>query len=120
MRVVAVAPPAAHDRRRLGEALLREELAGLEFGEVVRVDLGERPHLDAVAPLEDVVLAHVAAALHADGADDLARGVDRRPVEVRDAHLLRRHVERRRQACVLGRDARRALVRVALQGLDAP
>ena len=54
VRVVAV---TRHQRRMIGDVIVEQAAsvrpAGLELREVVSVDLGERPHLDAVAPLED-------------------------------------------------------------------
>mmetsp|Transcript_3185 Transcript_3185/g.11340 ORF Transcript_3185/g.11340 Transcript_3185/m.11340 type:complete len:591 (+) Transcript_3185:387-2159(+) len=96
------------------------------LGQLRKVGLGlqVRVVLDAVAAVRrrapvDHVRGDLLGRLAAERADDLERRVHRRLLVVGDPQRLRAHVEARLEVRLLGGDARRAVVRVALERLDA-
>mmetsp|Transcript_12521 Transcript_12521/g.24235 ORF Transcript_12521/g.24235 Transcript_12521/m.24235 type:complete len:313 (+) Transcript_12521:118-1056(+) len=111
-------PPLADVRWEALAVVLAQQRAARDAREVFRVEIGVRLDVDAVVTHEDVLGADLRSVGAARRAHNLARRVNRRRVEVGHPDLLVAHVERRLELRLLRRDARRAVVRVALERLD--
>ena len=100
--------------------ILDEHAGPRQHREAVLVQLVEAASVHPRLTLEDVRRLDLAWIGEAEGADDLEGSLHRRSVQVGHALRLGVHVEARLERRILRGDTCRALVGVALEGLDAP